>query len=163
MKTLIAGVVLIASLALTGEAAMAAGSAVHRKVAHVAHPHAAARVVARDRYAPAPMSFDVEQFIQSMLGGPLPPQYARIVQDAMRESAHHRSSGSSTYEPSYDNSPTIDNSSSAAQEQALSDQENQINQQNNDMAAMNASNAAAEQMNDAANAAALQTELNANN
>src|ERR1700677_2389196 len=116
MKTLIAGVVLIASLALTGEAAMAAGSAVHRKVTHVAHPHAVAHVVARDRYAPTAMDFDVGQFIRSMLGGPLPPQYARIVQNAMRESAHHRysgsSSGSSTYEPSYDNSPTIDNSSS---------------------------------------------------
>ena len=70
----------------------------------------------------------------------------------MQESAHHRYSGSSTYEPSFDNSPTIDNSWGAAQEQALSDEENQINQQNNDMAAMNASNAAAEQMNDAADA-----------
>ena len=163
MKTLIAGVVLIASLALTGDAAMAAGSAVHRKVAHVAHPHAVAHVVARGRYAPTATYFDVRQFIQSMLGGPLPPQYARIVQNAMRESAHHRYSGSSTYEPSFDNSPTVDNSWGGAQEQAVSDEENQINQQNNDMAAMNASNAAAEQMNDAANAAALQTEINAGN
>ena len=144
-------------------------SAEHRldELPHVEIHRRGRIAVARYRYAPTAMYFDVGQFIQSMLGGPLPPQYARIVQHAMRESAHHRyagsSSGSSAYEPSFDNSPTVDNSWGGAQEQAVSDEENQINQQNNDTAAMNASNAAAEQMNDAANATALQTEINAGN
>jgi hypothetical protein len=55
----------------------------------------------------------------------------------------------------------IDTSSAATDAQAASDQEVQQIQQMNDESALNASMAAAEQQNDAANAATLQTEINA--
>jgi hypothetical protein len=65
------------------------------------------------------MPFEIGQFIQGMLGGPLPPQYAQIVQNAMRESASHKSSGSYESSGSYDFSPSsptvdVDNSQSQA-------------------------------------------------
>jgi hypothetical protein len=61
---------------------------------------------------------DVGQMIGAMLGM-VPPQYAGIVQSAMRQAASHRSSGTSsgTYDPSFDSPTTstpIDNSASDA-------------------------------------------------
>jgi hypothetical protein len=166
MKAFITTGLLAASLALTGHAAMAATPAnpiskapqvSHARAAHAPvyrAPHVAAR-----GYAPrGQLGFDIGQFIQGMLGGgPVP--YANLVRDVQRMPVSRGSSGSS-YSPSYDNSPTVDTSSAAAS-QTSSDDENQAIQQMNDENALNASMAAAEQQNDAANAATLQTEINA--
>ena len=161
MKSLITRAVLIASLALTGNAAMAANITTHHTTRVVAHAHPAVHAVPRTQ-----LNADIGQFIQSMLGGG-PVAYSRLVQDAMRARPSSRSQGSSQgsydWTPSYDSSPAIDESSAAQQSQAASDAENQAIQSMNDTNAMNASMAAAEQQNDAANAAALQTEINAGN
>lgn len=101
---------------------------------------------------------DVGQLVGAMLGM-VPPQYAGVVQSAMRQSASHEFSG--TYDPTFDSPspPTpIDNSASDAAAAAAA----AASQQSlNDEMALNASMAAAEQQNEAANAAALQTEINA--
>jgi hypothetical protein len=49
--------------------------------------------------------FDVRRLIAATLGG-FPPQYAKIVQNAMRASGSHRSSGSSEASGSYDPGPS---------------------------------------------------------
>jgi hypothetical protein len=85
------------------------------------------------------------------------------VRAATRAAASRGSAGSLDWSPSYDYSSAADASSAASDAQAASDAENQAIQSMNDTNAMTASMAAAEQENDAANAAALQTELNANN
>jgi hypothetical protein len=161
MKSLITKTVLIASLALTGNAAMAANITAHHAARVVAHAHPAAHAAPRTR-----LNADIGQFIQSMLGGGQ-VAYSRLVQDAMRARPSSRSQGSSQgsydWSPSYDSSPAIDEGSAARESQAASDAENQAIQSMNDTNAMNASMAAAEAANDAANAAALQTEINAGN
>jgi hypothetical protein len=158
MKSLITRTVLIASLALAGNPAMAANITSHHTTRVVAHARPAVHAVPRTQ-----LNADIGQFIQSMLGGG-PVAYSRLVQDAMRARPSSRSQGSYDWSsPSYDSSPAIDESSAAQQSQAASDAENQAIQSMNDTNAMNASMAAAEQQNDAANAAALQTEINAGN
>lgn len=164
MKSLITRTVLIASLALAGNPAMAANITTHHTTRVVAHARPTIHAVPRARNQ---FNADIGQFIQSMLGGG-PVAYSRLVQDAMKARPPSRSQGSSrgTYDwssPSYDSSPAIDESSAARESQAASDAENQAIQSMNDTNAMNASMAAAEQQNDAANAAALQTEINAGN
>ena len=160
MKSLIARTVLIASLVLGGNAAMAANLQAHKTARVVPHAPAAVRV------APRPpggqFNADIGQFIQSMFGGG-PVQYSRLTQDAMRARPSQRSAGSTDWSPSYDNSPAIDTNSSATDAQAASDAENQAIQSMNDTNALNASMAAAESQNEAAQAAAIQTEINANN
>jgi len=164
MKTLITTAIVAASLALIGTATIAATAQPHKTVqihkpvraVHVAHARPAAHYAARYRGPRNQLGFDVGQFIQGMLGGgPVP--YANLMRDVARA---HGSSGSS-YSPSYDNSPAIDVGSAARDSQAAADAENQAIQQMNDTNALNASMAAAEQQNDAANAATLQTEINA--
>jgi hypothetical protein len=161
MKSLVTRTVLIASLTLAGNAAMAVNITAHHTTRFVAHAHPAVHAVPRTQ-----LNADIGQFIQSMLGGG-PVAYSRLVQDAMRARPSSRSQGSSQgsydWSPSYDSSPAIDESSAARESQAASDAENQAIQSMNDTNAMNASMAAAEAANDAANAAALQTEINANN
>jgi hypothetical protein len=151
-KSLVPSVLVAVSLALTGASAMAAEAQIHHtpKVAHVIRPHAAARVAARYRQPPFAGNNDLGQFIAGFFGGVMPQQYA-----------HRRGSDRYVSSPSYDNSPTIDTSSAGTDAQAASDQESQQIQQSNDESALNASTAAAEQQNDAANAATLQTEINA--
>jgi hypothetical protein len=151
MKSLIARTVLIASLALTANAAMAATTPAHR---YATRAHAAARIA--PRLADGQQA-DIGQFIQSMFGGGWPVQYSGLMQDAMRARPARRSQGSSDY----DSSPAIDTSSSGTDAQAASDAESQAIQSMNDSNALNASTAAAEAANDAANAATLQTEINA--
>ena len=142
MKSLIARTVLIAALALTGNAAMAANTPAHKLVrAHAVH--AAPRLASRQ---PA----DIGQFIQAMFGGGWPVQYSS-----------RRAAGSRASSPSYDNSPAVDTSSSGTDAQVAADAEAQAIQSANDSSALNASVAAAEAQNDAANAATLQTEINA--
>jgi hypothetical protein len=151
-KSLVSFGLIVVSLALNGGAATAANLPVHKlaATAHVSQARPAVRVAARQ--LAAQHYFDIGQFIQGMLGGSLPPQYVQIVPNAARESASHGSSYDSSYSPSYDSpAVNVDNSQSQAgidaSDQSLQD--------------MDASNAAAEAQNDAANAAAVQTDINA--
>src|SRR6202453_2810270 len=156
MRSSITTAIVAISFAFTASAAMAASPAnpipQHARWAHAARPLAARRLPPRDQ-----LNVDVAQFVRGMLGGgPIP--YAKLVRDVrgMR--------GTGTYAGSDYSSPTYDTSlpdSGAAAAQAASDAENQAIQSMNDTNAMTASMAAAEQQNDAANAAALQTEINA--
>jgi hypothetical protein len=143
MKSLITRAVLIASLALGGNAAMAANLPAHKYARVIPHAHAVA-----PRLPGGQFNADIGQFMQSMFGGG-PVQYSRLTQNAMRARPSYRSSGSSDWSPSY--------------AQAASDAANQAMQSLNDENALNASTAAAEAQNDAAQAAAIQTEINANN
>jgi hypothetical protein len=157
MKSLITKAVLIASLALGGNAAMAANLPAHKYARVIPHARALA-----PRLPSGQFNADIGQFIQSMLGGG-PVQYSRLTQDAMRARPSHRSAGSADWSPSYDSSPAIDSSSSNTDSQAASDAANQAIQSMNDENALNGSVAAAEAQNEAAQAAAIQTEINANN
>jgi hypothetical protein len=171
MKSLIIGGILTASLALTANAAMAAASHVQKTTRsapvthHVTHPKVAARAPRRSyAYGPVGVPFNVGQFIQSMLGGPLPPPYAQIVQNAMKESASRRSGGGGgSYDwsasPTYDTSSPADTTGQDTAAAAMA--EDQTIQEMNDTNAQTASMAAAEEENDEANAATLQTEINA--
>ena len=151
-KSLMAGALLIASLALSGNAATAGTRAVHRYVAPrvPAASYAAARL---------PGGLDVGQIIQSMLGS-VPAQYQGVIRNAMRTRSGRGYQGSSGWSPGYDTpSPAIDNSANDAAQAA----EAQAIQSMNDTNAMNASMAASEEANDAASAAATQAMINANN
>jgi hypothetical protein len=164
-KSLVSSGLIVFSLALSGGAATAANLPVHKgaTAAQVKHARTQVHVAAR-RAPPAQLNFDVGQFIQAMLGGPLPPQYAQIVRNAMKESASHRYAGSSDtsgYSPAYDSpSPTVgvDNSQSQA---AIDASDQAMQQEDQSLQDLDASIAAAEQQNDAANAAAVQTDINA--
>ena len=118
---------------------------------------------AGERFGAGP-GINVGQLVGAMLGM-VPPQYAGIVQSAMRQAGSHRSSGGSYggYDPTFDSpspSTPIDNSASdAAAASAAAAAQQSLNDEN----ALTASMAAAEQQNEAANAAALQTEINARN
>ena len=163
--SIISTALIVASLALTGNAATAANLPVHKTAptAQVSNPRAAVHVAARRWIPPAQLNFDVGQFIQGMLGGPLPPQYAQIVRNAVRESASHRyagSSDSSGYSPSYDPSPTVDVDNSQSQA-AIDASDQAMQQEDQSLQDLDASIAAAEQQNDAANAAMVQTDINA--
>jgi hypothetical protein len=159
---------IVVSLAFTGNAAMAANLPVHNAAAtHVVQPRVA-HVAARRPGPPAQVGFDVGGFIQAMMGGSLPPQYAQIVQNALRRAASHRYAGSGGsardsggYDPTFDSpSPPVevDNSQSQA---AIDASDQAMQQEDQSLQDMNASNAAAEQQNDAANAAMVQTDINA--
>jgi hypothetical protein len=159
MKTLITTAILAASLALIGTTAMAAPSPAN-PVPRYAQVQARAPLhfAARTALLPSRLNGDVAQFVRGMLGGgPVP--YANLVRDV--RGLRGSSGGSYDYSssPSYDNSAAA--SSAASDSQAASDAENQAITEMNDTNAMNASMAAAEQQNDAANAATLQTEINA--
>jgi hypothetical protein len=160
---------IVASLAFTGNAAMAANLPVHNAAAttHVVQPRVA-HVVARRPGPPAQVGFDVGGFIQAMMGGSLPPQYTQIVQNALRGAASHRYAGSAGsardsggYDPTFDSpSPAVDVDNSQSQA-AIDASDQAMQQEDQSLQDMNASNAAAEQQNDAANAAAVQTDINA--
>jgi hypothetical protein len=173
MKLLMTTVVLVAALALTGNAAMAAAAPNHKVATakHVAHAvthvtHAAphhrrpAAHVAHYRYRPSNrLGFDVGQFIQGMLGGgPVP--YANLVRDVERMHGVRGGGGSYAESPTYDNSAPV-SSFNDAQAAADAAAENNAITEMNDTNALTASMAAAEEQNDAANAATLQTEINA--
>lgn len=162
MKSLIPCGIIIATLALSGSAMAAdapakpAAAAIHTAHARVVPHRHYARVVKRGtaqrRYVSEDRPFDLGGILQSFFGGNF----------AVQVPAHASRGGSYDWSPSYDNSTTtVDTSSAATDAQAVSDDENQAIQQMNDTNALNASMAAAEQENDAANAATLQTEINA--
>jgi hypothetical protein len=133
--SLISTGLIVASLALTGNAAMAANLPVHKAAAttHVVQPRVATHVVARRPGPPAQFGFDVGGFVQAMFGGSLPPQYARMVQNAVRGAASHKYAGgfardTGGYDPTFDSpSPTVDVDNS--QSQAAIDASDQAIQQ----------------------------------
>jgi hypothetical protein len=164
-KSIVSGVLIAASLAFTASTAMAATTHKAAAVTHVVHTRhvASAKRGPVGGYFGAGPGINVGQMVGAMLGM-VPPQYAGIVQSAMRQAASHQSSGtysSGTYDPSFDSPSTstpIDNSASDAAAASAA----AVSEQNlNDDTAMTASMAAAEQENDAANAAAVQTDINA--
>jgi hypothetical protein len=131
------------------------------RVVHVIHPRAVPRVASRYRQPQFAGNNDLGQLIQGFFGGALPQPYSRLISSAAaRASAAHRDMGTYDSSPSYDYTST-ETSSAGTDAQAASDAESQAIQQMNDTNALNASMAAAEQENDAANAATLQTEINA--
>jgi hypothetical protein len=109
MKSLITGGLLVASLALIGNTAMAATLPAHKHAPVVRH------IV--QRLPQGQTNSDVGQFFQSIFGGQ-PVQYSRLTARATR-----RSPGSYDWSPSYDSSPALDNSSEATDAQAESDAE----------------------------------------
>jgi hypothetical protein len=96
MKSLVAIGILAASLALTGNAAMAATTQVHKpvKTMHVSHARPAAYVTARKPQPRAQLNVDIAQFVQGMLSGG-PVSYANLMRDVARMPASRASSGSS--------------------------------------------------------------------
>ncbi len=154
IKSLLRCGVIVTSLALATNAFAADISIPHSAAAaHVTH-----RVVARNRRPAFVQPAGIGQLVGALLGM-VPPQYAAIVQNAMRQPATHRSSG--TYDPSFDSPTTstpIDNSQSQA---AIDASDQAMQQEDQSLQDLDASIAAAEQQNDAANAAAVQTDINA--
>ena len=159
MKSFIVTGIFAASLALAARSAMAATPAdPYPHGVQSSRVHTAARGAVQMPQPRGQLNVDVAAFIQGMLGGgPVP--YANLIRD-VRSMPAGTDGG---YSPTFD-SPTAgpDNSASAAaQAQAASDEEVQTINEINDTDALTASMAAAEEENDEANAAALQTEINA--
>ena len=173
MKSLITSGMLAVSLTLSANAAMAAATQANPipnaaqsfrtvRATPFAPGYGTPRVAARGYLPNNRLGMDVAQFVSGMLGS-LPPQYAQIIRNAVRESASHRSSGSYESSGFYDFSPPsppvdVDNSQSQA---AIDASDAAIQQNDQALQDMNASNAAAQAQNDAANAATIQTEINA--
>jgi hypothetical protein len=145
-RSLISCGLIVASLAFGGNAFAAdSHAATGVNVGHVAHVRVAKHVAARRHYAVARPD-SLGQFLATFFGGGF---------------AVGAGSGSYDDSPTYDSSPSPSVDSSSNDAQAASDAANQAIQQMNDTNALNASMQAAEQQNDAANAATLQTEINA--
>jgi hypothetical protein len=148
IKSIVPYGLVVASLVLSGVTASEAHAAdvqakTHRPAHVVTH-------VARRHIAPAQQQPDfVAQFFQGLFGG---PQVATGRGSRSEQGQYVGSDDSPTYDMS---PPPSDNS------QASVDADVQAIQQMNDENALNASMQAAEQQNDAANAATLQTEINA--
>jgi hypothetical protein len=158
MKPLPTAAIVVTVLVLAANGALAAP--VHARVVHVTRTHAAVHPV-RTRVARARPNADPARFVQYLLGGGWPALYGQVLHLA-RTAPSHGTYVPSYSSPTYDTTPAVDSSSAARDAQAAADAENRAIQQMNDVNALNASMAAAEQQNDAANAATLQTELNAN-
>jgi hypothetical protein len=158
MKPLPTAAIVVTVLALAANGALAAPA--HARVVHVTRTHAAVHPV-RTRVARARPNADPARFVQYLLGGGWPALYRQVLHLA-RTAPSHGTYVPSYSSPTYDTTPAVDSSSATRDAQAAADAENRAIQQMNDINALNASMAAAEQQNDAANAATLQTELNAN-
>jgi hypothetical protein len=162
MRPLITSALIVASLALAGNGAMAADA--HTKTGAAAAPaHTAVHVAARHRYrvaryAVARPPVDVAQIIGSLLASPLVAPY--VAQYAGRIRSTRGSSGG-TYEP-YD-PPTYDTSSppdTSVQDSLNAQAEAQSLQEMNDTSAMTASMAAAAAQTAADDAAETQQIMN---
>jgi hypothetical protein len=145
MKPLITSALIVASLALAGNGAMAADT--YAKTGATAAPaHTAKHVAARHRYpvaryAVARPSVDAARIISSLLASPFVAPYVAQYAGKIRTT---RGSGGGTYEP-YD-PPTYDTSSppdNSVQQSLDAQAEAQSLQQMNDADAMTASMAAA--------------------
>jgi hypothetical protein len=179
MKSLICTALVAGSLALTGNAAMAAHATTHKTASvHTVHARAAvthrgrtrwsvatARLrgrVIRGRYAERPYGygydgygrdygwFDFGRFLQAVFGGG-PMRYAAVVHGG-------RYSYSAPDSPTYDDSPVASGSDDTAQ-QAI-DEVNETNMENSMQAAQEQNDEANAETN-AGLAAAEQTEINA--
>jgi len=152
MKSLITAVILSASLALSGNVAMAAAG--HAKTA--AAPHVVHHVAAAKHRPVAQRETALPNIFPALFG--LPGAYA--LPGHAGSKADLGEYVPSTESPTFDTSSPIavDTSTQAALD-AMS--ENQAIEQMNDTNALTASMAAAEEQNDEANAATLQTEINA--
>ena len=146
IKSIVPYGLVVASLVLSGVTA----SEAHAADVH-ARTHRPTHVVRH--IAPAQQQPDfIAQFFRGLFGG---PQVVMTGRGSRSEQGQYVGSDDS---PTYDTSPPPSDNS-----QASVDAEVQAIQQMNDENALNASMQAAEQQNDAANAATLQTEINANN
>jgi hypothetical protein len=134
----------IASLVLSGVTASEAHAAAIHQTAKSAH---VVTHVARRHAVPAQQIDPVAQFFQGLFGG---PPVARTAAGRAGEGEYVPYDS-----PTYDTSTPPDNSSA--------DQAAQAMQQLNDENALIQSMQAAQEQNDEANAATLQTEINANN
>jgi hypothetical protein len=143
IKSIVPYGLVIGTLILSGTMASEANAAaLHTKATKPAH---AVTHVVRRHVVPARID-PVAQFFQDLFGG------APIV----RTARGHAGEGYAD-SPTYDTSTPVTNNDA----QAASDAEVQAMQQLNDENALNASMQAAEEQNDEANAATLQTEINA--
>jgi hypothetical protein len=155
------------SMALAGTAAQAAVSHHHTKAMHVAHTratHLARTRVAYRRYDRLRLPPSIADLIDGMLAearayGYAVPAHINLANAHWSVSSGGGDSSDWSSPPSDDTSAATDAENAA---QASVDESNAI-QQANDEAALNASMAAAEEQNDEANAATMQTEINANN
>jgi hypothetical protein len=148
IKSIVPYSLVIASLVLSGiTASEAHAAAAHAKTAK---PARVVTHVVRRRAAPAQQIDPVAQFFQGLFGG---APVVRMARGRADEGDYVADS------PTYDTSAPVDDG--AAAEQAASDAEVQAIQQMNDENALTASMQAAEEQNDEANAATLQTEINA--
>lgn len=160
MRTLFTTVAVAASLAIAGTSAMATNAVHTSKRGHALREHATVHAAAPRHDARGPYNVDVGQLFQFMFGGGSHPMNVRLARSA--RAMHGHQSASWTYSPSYD-SPPINTGSTADDTAAAIQQLNNTN-------AMLQSMQAAQQQNDEANAAvsagiaaAIQTEINANN
>jgi len=146
-KSVVRTGIIVASLALAGNAFAANDTHVAVNALRTAHPaqtHAA---------APYQQQVPIAQIFGGLVGLPIP---------VVTGSARDTDDGSYDWSSSYDNSaPAIDESSAGNDAMAASEEEDQEIQSMNDTNALTASMAAAEEQNDEANAATLQTEINA--
>jgi hypothetical protein len=159
MRSTLTTAIVAGSLLLTANAAMAVSPANPiPQHARAAYAPQAERVAARRLTPNNQLNVDVAQFINGMLGGgPVP--YANLVRDVRGMRGTGTYTGSDYSSPTYDTS--VPDSGAAAASQAASDAEVQAIQSMDDTNAQTASMAAAEEENDEANAATLQTEINA--
>jgi hypothetical protein len=164
MKSLIPSAMIVVSLAFSANAFAADSHAgtgtttAHARVAtHAAAKHVVTRnVVAKHilphrTYAVAPQPANLGQIIQALFGGGFAVQVARGTAGASEVTPSDDYSTTTVTSPAFD----------AAQASVDASDENEAIQSMNDSNALNASMAAAEEQNDAANAATLQTEINA--
>ena len=159
MKLLITTSVLALTFALTANAAMAAPTPANPVPSVLQAARAVVHVAAQRPLLRRRLNVDVARFVRGMLGGgPIP--YGNLVRDVRSL----RAAGGSydwSASPSYDYSSTDNTGSIGTDTAAAAAAEDQAIQQMNDTDAETASMAAAEAANDAANAATLQTEINA--
>src|SRR5580704_7983915 len=143
-KSLVCCGVIVASLALATNAFAADVPIPHpAAAAHVTH-----RVVARNQRPAFVQPTGIGQLFQGLFGLPIP-----VTVGSARDTGG--------YDPTFDSpSPAVgvDNTQSQA---AIHASEQAMQQEDQSLQDMNASMAAAEQQNDAANAAAVQTDINA--
>jgi len=143
VKSLVRSGIVVASLALAGNVFAASGPVVKSvRPAPVSHTHVVARRPAAQQADP------LAQFFQGLFGGGLAVRVAG-------------GGGSYDWSPSYDySSPAVDVDNSQSQA-AIDASDQAIQQEDQSLQDLDVSVAAAEQQNDAANAATLQTEINA--
>jgi len=144
-KSLLRCGVIVTSLALATNAFAADIPVPHRAAAaHVTH-----RVVARNHRPAFVQPAGIGQLFQGLFGLPIP-----VTAGSARDTGGYDPTFDS---PTYDSS-TVDNSQSQA---AIDASDQAMQQEDQSLQDLDASIAAAEQQNDAANAAALQTDINA--